>query len=457
MTLRPASVRVRLTLWYTIILAGIVLALFLSVYFFVRASLVRQLDREVESEFQAVSQALAEEPNELSEIEAEGSGRAFQVVRAGEVLFETPAFKMSGLRVAEAAAPAAARTVMTPAGNRFRVKTGPAGPDLALSVAVTEEPVRSALSTLLVIFMLALPAGLVLAALGGSVMARRLLRPVDLMAARAEKISAENLSSRLPVEDPRDEFGRMAGVINRMLSRLEEAFERLRRFTADASHELRTPLAAIQSVGEVALQEDLDAAAYRDRIGSMLEEVSRLSRLVDSLLTLTRADAGALDVRRKEIDAARLVAQAVEDMRPLAEEKRQNLTVSAEGPVLVRADEATVRLALVNLLDNAIKYTPPAGAIVAGVRIHDGEALIEVTDSGPGIPIEHADRIFDRFYRVDQSRTGQAGGAGLGLAIAKWAVEANGGRIELESREAGGSTFRLVLPHIPNIVDRRFS
>ncbi len=449
MTLRPSSVRVRLTLWYTVILAGIVLALFLAVYFFVKASLIRQLDQEVESEFLTVSQALAEEPNELSEMEAEGSGRVFQVFRAGSVLFETPAFKISGLRAADPAAPAAARTVRTLAGTRFRLKTGPAGPDLALTVAVTEEPVRSALETLMVIFMLALPVGLVLAALGGSLMARRLLRPVDLMAARAGKISAENLSSRLPVENPGDEFGRMAGVINRMLSRLEEAFERLRRFTADASHELRTPLTVIQSVGEVALQENLDAAAYRDRIGSMLEDVARLSRLVDSLLTLTRADAGALSMCRKEIDAARLAAQAVEDMRPLAEEKGQNLTLSAEGPLLVRADEATLRLALVNLLDNAIKYTPPSGAIAVKLRVRDNETLIEVTDNGPGIPIEHADRIFDRFYRVDQSRSGQAGGAGLGLAIAKWAVEANGGRIELENREAGGSTFRLVLPRIP--------
>ena len=449
MTLRPSSVRVRLTLWYTIILAGIVLALFLAVYVFVKTSLIRQLDREVESEFQSVERSLAEEPSELSEIETEGSGRAFLVLRGSAVLFETPAFKMSGLKVAEPMAAAAVRMVMTPSGARFRLKTGPAGPDLALAVAVTEEPVRSALRTLMVIFMLALPVGLILAAFGGSVMAGRLLRPVDLMAARADKISAESLSSRLPVEDPRDEFGRMASVINRMLSRLEEAFARLRRFTADASHELRTPLTVIQSVGEVALQENLDAAAYRDRIGSMLEEVNRLSRLVDSLLTLTRADAGALAMRRNEIDAARLAAQAVEDMRPLAEEKHQDLTLSAEGPVLVRADEATLRLALVNLLDNAIKYTPPSGAIAVRSWIRGNEALIEVMDNGVGVPIEHADRIFDRFYRVDQSRTGQAGGAGLGLAIAKWAAEANGGRIELESREGGGSTFRLVFPHIP--------
>jgi heavy metal sensor kinase len=366
-----------------------------------------------------------------------------------DVLFETPAFRQSGLRVADPATPTPVRTVKSPAGTRFRLKTGPAGPGLVLTAAVSEEPVRGALRTLLVIFLLALPAGLMLAAFGGSVMAGRLLRPVDLMAARAEKISAESLSSRLPVEDPQDEFGRMASVINRMLSRLEEAFERLRRFTADASHELRTPLTVIQSVGEVALQENLDAAAYRDRIGSMLEEVGRLSRLVDSLLTLTRADAGALTMGRKEIDAARLAAQAVEDMRPLAEEKRQDLSLSADGPVLVRADEATLRLALVNLIDNAIKYTPPSGAIAVTVRIRGDETLVEVTDNGPGIPVEHADRIFDRFYRVDQSRTGQAAGTGLGLAIAKWAVEANGGRIELQSRDAGGSIFRLALRHIP--------
>jgi heavy metal sensor kinase len=448
MKLRPSSVRIRLTLWYTIILAGIVLALFLAVYFFVKASLIRQLDREVESAFLSVSQALAEEPNELSEIETEGSGRTFRVVRAGEALFETAAFKASGLGVVDPSTPTAARTVLTPAGGRFRLRTGPAGPGLVLTMAVSEDQVRGALRTLMVIFLLALPAGLILAALGGSVMAGRLLRPVDLMASRAEKISAESLSSRLPVEDPQDEFGRMAGVFNRMLSRLEEAFERLRRFTADASHELRTPLSVIQSVGEVALQEDLDAAAYRDRIGSMLEEVGRLSRLVDSLLTLTRADAGAAAVGRKETDVARLVAAAVEDMRPLAEEKGQDLTLSAQGPVLVRADEATFRLALVNLLDNAIKYTPPSGAVAVRVRVGDREALIEVTDSGPGIPSEHAGRIFDRFYRVDESRTARAGGAGLGLAIAKWAVEANGGRIELENREAGGSIFRIVLPHI---------
>jgi signal transduction histidine kinase len=227
---------------------------------------------------------------------------------------------------------------------------------------------------------------------------------------------------------------------------LEEAFERLRRFTADASHELRTPLTVIKSVGEVAIQENLDAAAYRDQIGSMLEDVNRLTRLIENLLTLTRADSGHVPLERKETDVVRLVRQAAEDMRVLAEEKDQKLALALEGPGVLRVDEATVRLALVNLLDNAIKYTPRSGTVSVGSRMRGNDFLIEVSDTGPGIPVEHRDLIFDRFYRVEKDRPGQDGGTGLGLAIAKWAAEVNGGRIELETREKQGSTFRLVLP-----------
>ncbi len=169
-------------------------------------------------------------------------------------------------------------------------------------MAVSEEPVRRTLRTLLTIMLFSLPIALALAAFGGFVMAGRLLEPVAVITAKAEKISADSLAARLPVKNPQDEFGRLAGVINVMLARLEDAFERLRRFTADASHELRTPLTVIRSVGEVALQEDLDAAAYRDRIGSMLEEVNRLASLIDNLLTLTRADSGTMPLGRTETD-----------------------------------------------------------------------------------------------------------------------------------------------------------
>ncbi|MFZ2052710.1 MAG: ATP-binding protein [Candidatus Aminicenantales bacterium] len=446
MSPQSSSVRLRLTLWYSLVLAGTVLVLSLFVFFFVRAGLYRQLNRQLESDFKAFFQDFSEDPSETLEAEAENSAKIVQIVKAGTLLYRTPAYQKAGLPLSTTLPVAGNRTVPSASGARFLLKTGLLAPDVLLTAAVDEEPVRSTLQTLAVILMLALPIALALAAIGGFVMAGRLLRPVAAITARAEKISAESLSDRLPVENPRDEFGRLARVINHMLSRLEEAFERLRRFTADASHELRTPLTVIKSVGEVALQENLDAAAYRDRIGSMLEDVSRLTRLIENLLTLTRADSGRVPFRLIETDLARLVERAVEDMKPLAEEKEQILTMALEGPAIVRVDEALVRLALVNLLDNAIKYTSRSGTVTVGSKMRGNDFLIEVTDTGPGIAAEHKSQIFDRFYRVEKDRPGQDGGAGLGLSIAKWAVEANGGRIELETRESQGSTFRLVFP-----------
>jgi heavy metal sensor kinase len=445
-SLRPSSVRLRLTLWYSLVLAGTVLILSLFVFFFVQAGLYRQLNQQLDSDFQAVSQDFSEDPNEPLEIEAENSAKIVQIVKAGVLFYQTPAYHKAGLPLLTKIPAVGSRTVRSASGARFHLKTGLVAPDVLMTVALDEQPVRNTLRTLAVILILALPIALTLAAFGGFVMAGRLLRPIAVITARAEKISAESLSERLPLENPRDEFGRLAGVINVMLSRLEDAFGRLKRFTADASHELRTPLTVIRSVGEVALQEDLDAGAYRDRIGSMLEEVDRLSRLVDSLLVLTRVDSGHVSLRRKETDLVRLVERAVEDMRALAEEKGQELRQALEGPAVLRIDEATVRLALVNLLDNAIKYTPPSGTITVRSKMRGEDFLVEITDTGHGIPAEHRDRIFDRFYRVDKDRTGSAGGAGLGLSIARWAVEANGGRIELDSQENRGSKFRLVFP-----------
>jgi heavy metal sensor kinase len=435
-----------LTLWYSLILAGTILVFCLFVFLFVKASLFSHLNQQLESDFKAVSQASSEEPNETPEFETESSANIFQIVKAGKLFYQTPAFQKSGLPFVGQLPSDGIRTSRSPAGSRFRLKTALVSPDFLLTVAVDEEPLWSTLRTLAVILMLALPIALALAAFGGFVMAGRLLKPVAAITARAEKISAENLSERLSVENPRDEFGRLAGVINVMLARLEDAFERLRRFTADASHELRTPLTVIRSVGEVALQEDLDAAAYRDRIGSMLEEVNRLARLIENLLTLTRVDSGHIPLGRTETDMFRLVERAAEDMRALAEEKDQKLNLNLKGSAVLRIDEATVRLALVNLLDNAVKYTPRSGTITVGSSIRGDEFLIEVMDTGPGIAAEHRERIFDRFYRIEKDRNSLTGGAGLGLSIAKWAVEANGGRIEVDCAENKGSTFRIVLP-----------
>jgi heavy metal sensor kinase len=267
------------------------------------------------------------------------------------------------------------------------------------------------------------------------------------MAEKAREITAESLAQRLPVDNAQDEFGRLATVFNDTLSRLQDAFERLRRFTADASHELRTPLTAMRSVGEVALRNTLDAAAYRDVIGSMLEEVDRLTRLVENLLILTRADSGKIQLARETLDLGALAGDAIDQLRVLADEKQQDLMLRVPIRVHATGDAALVHHALMNLIHNAIKYTPNGGTITVDVNaMSSGQVVIEVRDTGPGIPATHRDRIFDRFYRVEASRSREEGGVGLGLSIARWAIEANGGQIELASDGASGSLFRVTLP-----------
>jgi len=322
-----------------------------------------------------------------------------------------------------------------------------------LRVAQSEEQLWQEMQEFVSVLLLALPLGLILAGFGGYALARKALAPVDVMAHKAERISAERLSERLPVENPDDELGQLAQAFNATLARLEGAFEQLRRFTADASHELRTPLTAIRSVGEVALQTPKSATEYRDVIGSMLEETDRLTRLVDSLLTLSRADVGHVDVERTEISVRGLAQEASSLVEVLAEEKRQRISVQGESTLVVSGDRLILRQALINLIDNAIKYSPTGAEIV--VQVHpgkDSEMVVEVIDKGPGVSPEHQARIFDRFYRVDKARSREWGGAGLGLAIARWAVEVHGGQIAVESAEGFGSTFRVTLPSATNFL-----
>jgi len=446
MKIHGSGVRRRLTLWYTMVLAFIVLVFSVSVYVFVKGRLFSQLDRELDREFSVISGEITEEPGDMRELDPDGSTRLFLLLQGNKVLFRSEAYVKAGLPEIVPVSNVKYRILRSGSGKRFRSATGVLANGSLLTAVLDEETVWKALHTLFMILALALPIALALAAVGGYVMASRLLKPVAAMAQKADKISAENLSERLPVENPQDEFGKLAGVFNRTLSRLQDAFERLQRFTADASHELRTPLTAIQSVGEVALQEDLDVEAYRDRIGSMLEETSRLTSLVESLLLLTRADSGRLPIKRKEHNVTAIVAKAVDDMRVMAEEKGQDLTADLSTDIRAGVDEDTLRRAVVNILDNAIKYTPQGGALAVRMMERATGIVIEVSDSGPGIAAEHQAKIFDRFYRVDKDRSRDAGGTGLGLAIAKWAVEANGGRLELENRAPHGSTFRIVLP-----------
>jgi len=297
------------------------------------------------------------------------------------------------------------------------------------------------------VLLIGLPIGVLLAGLGGYALARKALAPIDAMTRETQKISADDLGARLSVKNREDELGRLALVLNAMLGRLQGAFEQLRRFTADASHELRTPLTAIRSVGEVSLQTQRSPSEYRDVIGSMLEEVDRLTKLVESLLTLSRADAGSVQLQRAELLLLTVANEAASLVEVLAEEKRQHIAIDGDLEVRISADRLILRQAIVNLLDNAIKYSPPNSQITVHVaRTPDNRAALDITDSGPGIPKEHQPYVFDRFYRVDKARTREWGGAGLGLSIARWAVEANEGDLALKSDEGQGATFRISLP-----------
>ncbi len=440
------SVRMRLTLWHAAVLTVIVCAFSAGIFFFVRVRLFDDLDAHLGRDLATIEATYREAPTELSEAESRAGIKLFEVTERNGVLYRTEEWAQRGLDRSVRSDSATTSSWRSPDGQTYRVLVAPY-PTHRISLAADETALHRTLWTLGVILALGIPCAMALAIAGGWFLAGRVLAPVGAMAERARRITADSLGERLPIENPDDEFGRLATVFNATLARLQDSFERLRRFTADASHELRTPLTAMRSVGEVALHDSLDPAAYRDVIGSMLEEVERLTALVESLLTLTRVDSRRTQLAREVVDLGTIAANATEHLRVLADEKEQTLRVEADDAVSVECDPALLRQGVVNLVDNAIKYTQRNGNIRVAVRmLRSGEAAIEVKDDGPGIARIHHERIFERFYRVDSGRSRSDGGLGLGLAIARSTVEANGGRVEVESEEGRGSVFRVLLP-----------
>jgi heavy metal sensor kinase len=333
-----------------------------------------------------------------------------------------------------------------------RIHRLPGADPMVVRLAVSEDPLWREFWEMEAVLGISLPIVVILVIITGHGVAARALKPVDAMAKRAAEISADHLNERLTITNPEDELGQLATAFNATFARLESSFDQLRRFTADASHELRTPLTAIRSVGEVSLQRPGDSKYYRDTIGSMLEETNRLTRLVDSLLTMSRADAGKVQLQRTETVLLDLARESASLLEVLAEEKEQTLDVGGDETVSIKVDRTILRQALVNLIDNAVKYSPRQSTILIRVKESDGQALVEVQDSGSGIPPEHRSRIFERFYRVDKARSRAGGGTGLGLSIAEWAVSVHGGRIEVQSEPGQGSTFCIWLPRLSRAV-----
>ena len=457
MRLRPRNVRTRLTLWYLGVLAAI-LALFTAgtgafLFFQLREDLDREIAMDLESIERPLSEAL-QSGTKFHEVEDPDAPERFLEAWSsdGRLLYRSDRLGTRALggppTPEELQREYLERSATLAGGTRVRIASGRmhGGARPLVRIAHSEEPVWREFRELLSVMLLGFPVALALAGLGGYALARRALAPIDGMALRAEQISADRLNERLPVENPEDELGHLARAFNGTLSRLEESFEQLRRFTADASHELRTPLTAIRSVGEVGLQQPGGASYYRDIIGSMLEEVNRLTRLVESLLTISRADSGHVQLQRANLSLLDLARESAGLLEVLAEEKREQLVVEGDARVVVAGDRLILRQALLNLIDNAIKYSPEGEKVLVRVAKNDGDATLEVIDRGSGIPAEHHAKLFERFYRVDKARSREAGGAGLGLSIAQWAVQVHGGTIQLFSQDGGGCTFRIVLP-----------
>ena len=451
MTTKARSVRYRLTLWYVAVMAIIIIVFASGIYVFLQASLLRQIDNHLERDLATVTRVISQGAQQLEILAHQGNVTLFHVESSTKLITETDGWQRSGLADFKTTVKnITSWTGKLQGGQPYRTKTTSieiSGSPYQIVVAHDGMTYRQSMSSLTMVLLLAIPVVLVLAIAGGYFLAGRALAPLGVLAVKAREITAERLSERLPVEHPEDEFGQLALVFNDTFQRLEDSFERLQRFTADASHELRTPLTAIRSVGEVGMQEASDAAACREVIGSMLEETDRLTKLVDSLLMLSRADAGSVTLNLKKTDLTELVMEVMDCLQVLAEEKLQILSLVAPKPVHADVDRSTIRQALINLLDNAIKYTPDKGYIQIAVEASDSaEALISISDNGPGINQEHQQKIFERFYRIDKGRSREIGGTGLGLSIAAWAVSANSGRIELESQEGEGSTFKIIIP-----------
>jgi len=456
------SLRLRLTLWYAITSTIILLALGGMLLFVVHGRLVSQMDRQLRGDFEMVESRVARDSagnlrwlgygHDEDEVEWEKqTGPWFEILSpTGSMLLrEGPSRDWEAISSlthrGDALAPFSAEMQRHLHVRVLENSTRIADEPVVLRVFRSEAELRRAMAELGAVLAFGLPLAVALSAAGGYLIAHRSLSPMSQIAARARQITAESLEGRLPVPNPHDELGQLATVFNATLARLENSFAELRRFTADASHELRTPLTALRAVGEAALRPDAgDPKSLREALSSMLEETRRLSDLVDALLLLARADTGVIIASQQQVDLAELLSEVRDTLLVLAEEKSQQLEIVG-GQLTVRADRELLRLALLNLVHNAIRYSAEGLLISLRVRRRDANAVVEVVDQGPGIAPQHQQKVFDRFYRIDQARSRASGGAGLGLAIARWAIERQGGHVELESELGRGSLFRIVM------------
>jgi heavy metal sensor kinase len=333
----------------------------------------------------------------------------------------------------------------------FSQKVTEAGTIGYIQVIGDIDPISDTLDRLLTLILIGGPLTLILAGLGGVFLASRALRPIDRMTQTAQTISASDLNRRIEYVGPADEVGRLAQTFDSMLDRLQTSFERERRFTGDAAHELRTPLAALKGQIGVTLSQSRQPEVYRETLADMKQQVDRLIRLSSDLLFMARLDQGQMTRQMERIDVRDFLGAVVDQIRPLAADKSIALIENTSPDLTIQGDFDLLLRLFLNLLDNAVKYTPENGRVIITAEQNDTNTIISITDTGPGIPPEHLPHLFERFYRVDGGRSrGQhnhnQGGAGLGLSIAYEIARAHSGSLTAQNKLGEGATFIVQLP-----------
>jgi heavy metal sensor kinase len=459
MTWRPLSIHTRLTLWY----AGALLAILVVISGLSYWLLARSLAHDVDRSLITLAQVVRDAPRGDGSDDAEWWVR--EVLDPVHQLFQLTGpdgrLRMRSWRLRDDVLPlstqarqsvlaglASFETVVLH-GQRVRVIALPVSRNGRLvevvQVGVPLAPTELTLQRWLEALMVLVPLGVGLAAAGGHLLARAALRPVDEMSRSARRIDAEALARRITIRGTGDELDRLAETLNGMLARLENTFGEMRRFSADAAHELRTPLTALKGTLEVALRADRSGAEYRAALASALEEADRLVRLAEDLLLLSRSTAGP-DSPRSRVELETLVLDVAEVGTRLAKDHGVAVRVGPVEAAAVLGDAGALRRALLNLVENGVKYTPAGGRVEVSVTTDAGEAVLAVQDTGSGIDPDDVARIFEPFVRLDTARSRETGGSGLGLAIARSIVVAHRGTLGVERPEAGGSRFTIRLP-----------
>jgi heavy metal sensor kinase len=462
------SLRSRVTTFYVGMLAIALVVFSAAVYFGVKAFLTRSLERVLSNHAQnIITDYLVPlnqkgEPwlvSELSEAYPPGGDPFVRLSEGQRILYQSGDMRGPFVSTSKIPLPSNQEWFNTfhretvASGHRVVLYTLPYraanGSVIIVETGATIESIRHVLRSLLRILFLATPIILVVAAVGGYFLMSRPLRPVVVLTEQAERIGRKELGERLPVIPTGDELERLSLALNRMIERLEEALAHNHRFSADASHELRTPLTIIRGELESLIQIRSLPATVMEGIGSALEESNRMAKIVHSLMTISRLDCGGEQIELAPVDLIDIVSVTLDHMGLLAEEKRISLRFRPGPSTYVTGDSMRLKQIVVNLVDNAIKYTPDGGDVSVSVTAEEKKAVLTVTDTGIGIPAASLPLVFDRFYRADQARSRESGGIGLGLSIVKAICSVHGGTAFVESTEGRGTTFRIELPLLP--------